>query len=220
MVQERIPGSGTPQLGRTGAPCLVRTAGQRPPLQMGASAAGAQALPRAAAHGCEARAPSAGKSAIHGWGAFAKAPHGAGDLVVEYCGALVRCTVADATERRLYNSLVGAGTYVFRLSDSLCVDATRAGAAAPRPRPLTERPRGAVRCTSLQARWYMRRKLFVGPFFEVDLPVKGQRGCSLVCSCAAVAAVPSISACFLQRIMFVFNTVACMGQRRPPRSEM
>jgi len=154
--KKESPRSGMPQLGRTGAPCLVRTAGQRPPLQMGASAAGAQALPRAAAHGCEARAPSAGKSAIHGWGAFAKAPHGAGDLVVEYCGALVRCTVADATERRLYNSLVGAGTYVFRLSDSLCVDATRAGAAAPGPRPLAARARGAARCTSLQAGWYMR----------------------------------------------------------------
>ncbi len=63
---------------------------------------------------------------------------------MEYCGALVRCTVADAAERRLYNSLVGAGTYVFRLSDSLCVDATRAGARRPGP---PRRPRGrAWRC--------------------------------------------------------------------------
>ncbi|KAK9830592.1 hypothetical protein WJX81_002721 [Elliptochloris bilobata] len=68
-----------------------------------------------------------GKSAIHGWGTFAKTPHAAGDMVVEYVGALVRCSVADACERRLYNRLVGAGTYVFRLSDSLCVDATCAG---------------------------------------------------------------------------------------------
>ena len=72
----------------------------------------------------------AGKSAIHGWGAFAKAPHAAGDPVVEYVGALVRCSAADACERRLYNSLVGTGTYVFRLNESLCVDATRAGAAS------------------------------------------------------------------------------------------
>jgi hypothetical protein len=52
---------------------------------------------------------AAGKSAIHGWGAFAKAPHRAGDMVVEYAGSLVRPSVADTLERRHYNKFVGAG---------------------------------------------------------------------------------------------------------------
>lgn len=41
----------------------------------------------------------------------------AGDMVIEYCGEVVRPSVADARERRLYNTLVGAGTYVFRMTD-------------------------------------------------------------------------------------------------------
>jgi len=52
---------------------------------------------------------AAGKSAIHGWGAFAKVPHRAGDMVVEYAGSLVRPCVADTLERRHYNKVVGAG---------------------------------------------------------------------------------------------------------------
>ena len=73
---------------------------------------------------------SAGKSAIHGWGAFAKTRHAAGDMVVEYQGEIVRASVADCRERRLYDTLVGAGTYVFTLNSDrqLAVDATRKGA--------------------------------------------------------------------------------------------
>jgi hypothetical protein len=37
-----------------------------------------------------------------------------GDIVIEYVGELIRPSVADARERRLYNDLVGCGTYVFR----------------------------------------------------------------------------------------------------------
>jgi hypothetical protein len=48
-------------------------------------------------------------------------------MVIEYVGELVRPAVADARERRCYDSLVGAGTYVFRLNAARCVDATRAG---------------------------------------------------------------------------------------------
>ncbi|KAK9809202.1 hypothetical protein WJX72_011258 [[Myrmecia] bisecta] len=68
-----------------------------------------------------------GKSDIHGWGAFSKRALAKGDMVLEYVGELVRPSIADAREKRLYNSMVGAGTYVFRMSDAECVDATRKG---------------------------------------------------------------------------------------------
>ena len=68
-----------------------------------------------------------GKSAIHGWGAFTKVLHRAGDMVIEYAGELVRPSVAELRERTCYDALVGAGTYVFRMDDSSVVDATRAG---------------------------------------------------------------------------------------------
>ncbi|KAK9809797.1 hypothetical protein WJX73_007597 [Symbiochloris irregularis] len=70
---------------------------------------------------------TSGKSAIHGWGAFAKVAHARGDMITEYCGDLVRPTVADVLERRQYDTLVGAGTYIFHLSDDAHVDATRRG---------------------------------------------------------------------------------------------
>lgn len=69
----------------------------------------------------------AGKSAIHGWGAFTKRAHAEGDMLIEYAGELVRRSVADTRERRCYDKLVGAGTYVFGLNEDVCVDATRAG---------------------------------------------------------------------------------------------
>lgn len=68
-----------------------------------------------------------GKSGVHGWGAFAKERHVQGQMVIEYVGDLVRPSVADAREAALYNSMVGAGTYIFRLNADFCVDATRAG---------------------------------------------------------------------------------------------
>ena len=37
---------------------------------------------------------------------------------------VVRRSVVDVRERRDYDEKVGAGTYVFGLSDGLCVDAT------------------------------------------------------------------------------------------------
>ena len=57
---------------------------------------------------------AAGKSAIHGWGAFAKSAHRAGDMVVEYAGWLLRPSAADALERRHYDSVVGAGAFCGR----------------------------------------------------------------------------------------------------------
>lgn len=49
--------------------------------------------------------------------------------MIEYQGEVVRATVADCRERRLYDRLVGAGTYVFTLNGDrrLAVDATRQG---------------------------------------------------------------------------------------------
>ncbi|GAB2272675.1 hypothetical protein Dimus_007498 [Dionaea muscipula] len=71
-----------------------------------------------------------GKSRIHGTGIFAKRPHRAGDMVIEYIGELVRPSVADRREHLIYNSLVGAGTYMFRVDDERVIDATRAGSIA------------------------------------------------------------------------------------------
>ncbi|KAL3683187.1 hypothetical protein R1sor_001209 [Riccia sorocarpa] len=71
-----------------------------------------------------------GKSAIHGWGVFTKRPHFAGDMVIEYAGEIVRPIIADIRERRSYDSLVGAGTYMFRIDEQRVVDATHAGSLA------------------------------------------------------------------------------------------
>ncbi|PKA57771.1 Histone-lysine N-methyltransferase ATX2 [Apostasia shenzhenica] len=71
-----------------------------------------------------------GKSRIHGFGVFAKLPHKAGDMVIEYAGELVRPSIADIREHCIYNSLVGAGTYMFRIDDERVIDATKAGSVA------------------------------------------------------------------------------------------
>ncbi|VAI16705.1 unnamed protein product [Triticum turgidum subsp. durum] len=71
-----------------------------------------------------------GKSRIHGFGVFAKVAHNAGDMMIEYIGELVRPPISDLRERRIYNSLVGAGTYMFRIDDERVIDATRAGSIA------------------------------------------------------------------------------------------
>ncbi|XP_075512041.1 histone-lysine N-methyltransferase ATX2-like [Primulina tabacum] len=71
-----------------------------------------------------------GKSRIHGFGVFTKCPHRAGDMIVEYTGEIIRPSVADKRELSIYNSLVGAGTYMFRVDDQHVVDATRAGSIA------------------------------------------------------------------------------------------
>ncbi|PSS23999.1 Histone-lysine N-methyltransferase [Actinidia chinensis var. chinensis] len=71
-----------------------------------------------------------GKSGIHGYGIFAKQTHKAGDMMIEYTGELVRPPVADRREHLIYDSLVGAGTYMFRIDDKRVIDATRAGSIA------------------------------------------------------------------------------------------
>ncbi|CAA0373926.1 Histone-lysine N-methyltransferase ATX1 [Arabidopsis thaliana] len=71
-----------------------------------------------------------GKSGIHGFGIFAKLPHRAGDMMIEYTGELVRPSIADKREQLIYNSMVGAGTYMFRIDDERVIDATRTGSIA------------------------------------------------------------------------------------------
>ena len=46
---------------------------------------------------------SAGRSVVHGLGAVARVAHAPGDVVLEYCGEIVRDTVAEARETRLYD---------------------------------------------------------------------------------------------------------------------
>ncbi|XP_077250235.1 histone-lysine N-methyltransferase TRX1-like [Tasmannia lanceolata] len=71
-----------------------------------------------------------GKSGIHGFGVFAKHAYRAGDMVIEYTGEIVRPPISDIREHYIYNSLVGAGTYMFRIDDERVIDATRAGSIA------------------------------------------------------------------------------------------
>lgn len=71
-----------------------------------------------------------GKSAIHGMGVFTKQFHDANDMIIEYAGEVVRPIIADIRERRCYDSLVGAGTYMFRIDDERVVDATHTGSIA------------------------------------------------------------------------------------------
>ncbi|CAG7867523.1 unnamed protein product [Brassica rapa] len=71
-----------------------------------------------------------GKSGIHGFGIFSKLPHRAGDMVIEYTGELVRPSIADKREHLIYNSMVGAGTYMFRIDNERVIDATRTGSIA------------------------------------------------------------------------------------------
>ena len=70
----------------------------------------------------------AGKSRIHGWGAISKTEHKKGDMVIEYSGESIRPSLADVRERGMYDQIVGAGTYIFKLNEDTCIDATRAGA--------------------------------------------------------------------------------------------
>jgi hypothetical protein len=53
--------------------------------------------------------------------------HQANDMVIEYAGEVVRPIVADIREACCYDSLVGAGTYIFQVDDERVVDATHSG---------------------------------------------------------------------------------------------
>jgi SET domain-containing protein len=65
------------------------------------------------------------KSSIQGRGVFATQPFEKGEVVMEYTGELVRPIIADARES--FYKQYGLGDYVFRLTDSVYIDATFKG---------------------------------------------------------------------------------------------
>jgi hypothetical protein len=67
-----------------------------------------------------------GKSGIHGWGLFARAPMKQDSMVTEYRGVLLRASVAEARERR-YRAQ-GRDCFLFNLDDQHVLDSTEAGA--------------------------------------------------------------------------------------------
>jgi len=69
------------------------------------------------------------KSAIHGWGLFAKINFESNDIIVEYIGQKIRQVVADRRELSYEEEGVGS-CYLFRLDDDEIVDATRRGGMA------------------------------------------------------------------------------------------
>ena len=66
-----------------------------------------------------------GKSAIHGWGLFAREPMDAGTLVVEYKGDRVRNALSDKLEQ--YYEETNQDCYLLKVDEQWVVDATVSG---------------------------------------------------------------------------------------------
>jgi len=69
------------------------------------------------------------RSHIHGWGLFTKIAIRAGEMIIEYCGELIRTTVSDRREQNYESSGIGS-CYMFRLDKDMVVDATMNGCMA------------------------------------------------------------------------------------------
>lgn len=69
-----------------------------------------------------------GKSGIHGWGLFARAPLAAGTIVIEYRGEAMRAATSEWKERA-YNER-GTDCYLFTVIEDRVVDSTKAGTIA------------------------------------------------------------------------------------------
>ena len=63
------------------------------------------------------------------WGVFTAAPIQAGEPIVEYVGELVRMRVVDERQKK-YEKQGNNGSYIFRLDDEMCIDATNIGGIA------------------------------------------------------------------------------------------
>uniref|UniRef100_A0A7S1U6A6 [histone H3]-lysine(4) N-trimethyltransferase n=1 Tax=Phaeomonas parva TaxID=124430 RepID=A0A7S1U6A6_9STRA len=69
------------------------------------------------------------RSAIHGWGLFARRTFESGEMMVEYLGETIGNAVGDA--REAFYEEVGIGScYLFRLGRDEILDATRSGGPA------------------------------------------------------------------------------------------
>ena len=81
-----------------------------------------------AAHACtrsERSRLAFGKSAIHGWGLFARTRHAPGAMVIEYRGERVRMAVADIREARY--EATGRDCYLLKVDEAHMIDSTVAG---------------------------------------------------------------------------------------------
>lgn len=66
------------------------------------------------------------KSKIHDWGLFALEPIAADEMVIEYCGQMVRPIIADIRERK-YEEIGIGSSYLFRVGLETIIDATKCG---------------------------------------------------------------------------------------------
>ena len=53
------------------------------------------------------------RSHIHGWGLFTKVDIAADEMIIEYCGELIRSTVSDRREKSYEDRGIGS-CYMFR----------------------------------------------------------------------------------------------------------
>lgn len=66
------------------------------------------------------------KSGIHDWGLFAMEPIAADEMVIEYCGQMIRPSVADLRETK-YEAIGIGSSYLFRIDLETIIDATKCG---------------------------------------------------------------------------------------------